>query len=55
MNQEWYEKQGDRRSPEQRSDDLRRQAEDEHIPDSVRDKLLSEAEQNERESGRVDE
>lgn len=50
-NQDWCESQGDYRSPAQRAADMRRDVrEDKHMPDSVRERLLQEAEANEREA-----
>ena len=51
-NQDYYEYFGDFRTYEQRAKELREAANDEHMPDSVRDECLNEAEQNERDNER---
>lgn len=47
-NQDWYEANGDRRAPGQRTADIRKELhDDDHMPDSVRWELEAEARQNE--------
>lgn len=52
-NQDWYAANGDYRSYEQRASDIQEQiCRDSRMPDSIRDELRSEMEQNSRDSKR---